>query len=309
MKKETKRYFLVEYAGCRYKYFSTREEAEEMLKEVQKYNNRKSSSFILGNCTIQEDLGAFLLTGHYYNVLIPRSTISEIDDFTSQFTPEELLAYFQNKTKTSDGLIPDINVAYFETPSEAELAEESEKNECVENNEDNGEKKKKERIYIGIKYIPVMHKGDQKYMDLEYIHKILDQYSKTKNITFFQKFAGNFKQYYTASKPVSDLFDECNNVENMEYMGFPRSRLLDVGKTVVDKVIYEQNRTHGYERDECGRQIISRRRLRDIAIFLRDYGVEKKEPTKYNESLLHVRLEALRKARREITPEGQRLIL
>ena len=298
MKKETKRYFLVEYAGCRYKYFSTREEAEEMLKEVQRYNNRKSSTFIFGNCTIKEDLGAFLLTGHYYNVLIPRSTISELDDFTSQFTPEELLAYFQNKTKTTAGLIPDINVAYFETPSEAEFEEESK----------NDDGKEKDRIYVGIKYIPVMHKGDQKYMDLKYINGCLSWYSKDKDITFFQKLANRFIQYYTADKAIEKLLKECDNVEHIEYMGFDRNRLLDVGKKVVNKVIYEQSRTHGYARDELGRQILSRRRLRDVGMFIRDYGVEEKYPTKYNGSLLHVRLEALKKAKREIV-QGEQLKL
>ena len=53
MKKEMKRYFLVEYYGNdRITTVDTKKEVEELLDEVRKYNNRKNSKFLFGNIKV-----------------------------------------------------------------------------------------------------------------------------------------------------------------------------------------------------------------------------------------------------------------
>ena len=62
MKKEMKRYFLVEYYGNdRITTVDTKKEVEELLDEVRKYNNRKNSKFLFGNIKI-EHLVLFFIT-------------------------------------------------------------------------------------------------------------------------------------------------------------------------------------------------------------------------------------------------------
>ena len=49
MKKETKRYYLVEYLGSKTKRLSSVYEYEKMLKDISLYNKRKYSKYLCGN--------------------------------------------------------------------------------------------------------------------------------------------------------------------------------------------------------------------------------------------------------------------
>ena len=53
MKKETKRYMLVEFAGCEERVLNCREEYQELLNTINKHNNRKNKTYVFGNvsCT------------------------------------------------------------------------------------------------------------------------------------------------------------------------------------------------------------------------------------------------------------------
>jgi hypothetical protein len=51
MKKETKRYSLIEYCGTKERVYNTEEEYAELLKIIEKSNRRKSSKYFFGNIT------------------------------------------------------------------------------------------------------------------------------------------------------------------------------------------------------------------------------------------------------------------
>ena len=100
MKNEKKRYFLVEYYGItRQTIAYSLQEKENILNEVRKYNNRKSSSFLLGNIKVDCVDGIYYISGHLYRKYTNRSTISEIDELTSKYSESELLNYLKKNLK------------------------------------------------------------------------------------------------------------------------------------------------------------------------------------------------------------------
>ena len=137
MKKETKRYFLVEYCGCKNMHFDTKAELAEMLERVRKYNNRKTAKYICGNITVEKTENGYDAVGHIYNKLTERQTISDLDTFTGSLSEEELIACYADKSKMKEGLVPDINIAYFENKDK--------------------DPKDKTQIERRIKYIPVLY--------------------------------------------------------------------------------------------------------------------------------------------------------
>ena len=112
-KKETKRYALVEYLGTVKREYSTKEEYQEMLKTIERYNNRKTHKHFYGNITSKIKDGKISVLVHIYHRLTEKMTISDIDHFTEGFEEDELINYFKNITSTKN-LEPDINICYFE---------------------------------------------------------------------------------------------------------------------------------------------------------------------------------------------------
>ena len=163
MKKEQKSYYLVEYCGPYRSVYNSIDEVNAVLDEIRKYNRRKNERYIIGNANYEEVNGKYVLIAHLYNKLLPKSTISELDNYTKEFNERELIINLfdkfrivdETKTRTKKGYYPDINIAYFE------------------------DKK--------LKYIPVLYKDDIKYLDRDYIFRCIDYHCYHNDITFFEE--------------------------------------------------------------------------------------------------------------------------
>ena len=64
MKKEMKRYYLVEYFGTRETILPSMDEVRDTINEIRKYNNRKSSKFLFGNVSIDSTEQAKIIAGN-----------------------------------------------------------------------------------------------------------------------------------------------------------------------------------------------------------------------------------------------------
>ena len=262
MKNEKKRYFLVEYYGNKRSItVDTLEEAKNLIKKVKNYNNRKYSNFLMGNITIKEENGKYHLESHLYKKYTDRMTISELDNFTSKMNESELAKVYEDTSKMVDGVRPDINIAYLETK-----------------NKDKDEPK----YLVGIKYIPVLYKEDLKYIDYNYILSCLYFHASIKDYDFFKSLALEFSLHHFVSDEVSDLFEAVdkskNQFEDLDLV-FRKSCKL------YSKFIREYERDESFSRDEKGKYIISRRRLRDFGFFVKNYDIrdsKKKSPLMYN---------------------------
>ena len=114
MKKELKRYYLTSYRGTREFIVQTKKEYEDILDSVNKYNRKVKNKFIIGNITCEVKEDGLHIVGHLYTKLKNASTISDLLEYTSKYSKEELAEEFKDKTGMKDGYIPDINIAYLE---------------------------------------------------------------------------------------------------------------------------------------------------------------------------------------------------
>ena len=263
MKTEKKRYFLIEYYGnTRYTVVDSKEEVERLLNEVRKFNNRKSSKFLMGNVLVEEKDGQYYLTAHLYTKYTQRSTISELDNLTSQMDEDEVAYLFRNKSKTINGALPDINIAYMETKDKND-------NSSI-------------RYERGIRYLPVLYKEDLKYMDPVYIKRCLYFHASTEDYGFFRDLANEFCMHHFIGDEVEKLYqivDKCENRNGSLNTLYKRANEL------FNKFICEYERDESLSRDETGKYVVSRRRLRDFGFFIKNYGLRDskiKSPLKYN---------------------------
>ena len=262
MKKETKRYMIVEFAGTKQKMYDTQEEVNKVLEDTRKYNARLTSKYICGNITIDNVNDKFVLTIRLYKKLSGKDTITNIDGFTRLFSMKELQAYFAKESVMQEGYTSDINVAYFET---------------------SGEKDEEGRpLIIGIKYVPVFYRGDEQYFDEEFIKKCLYYHASQGDTDFFKALAHEFIMYHVVAEQVDKLF---YYVDKVEHQGYNPTTLYYDAYALYKKLIADRNSNGHVSRDDTGAQQISNRRKRDFAFFLRDYNARKKpSPLKYNGS-------------------------
>lgn len=263
MKKETKRYTLVEYLGTRERYYDTLEEYENMLSEVEKSNRRKTSKLYCGNITTQKLPGGRIkATIHVYIKLTDAMTISELDEFTLSKTREELLESVKDKLKTPQGYTPDINIAYFENKNKGE----------------------KESIHYDrrIKYIPVMYKGDERYLDMEYISSCFKYHARENDYAFFTGLANEFCFYRVVDEEIEALY---RSVNKCRYEGYSSYDMYLAAMRLFRNLILERDRDLKPVRGNNGEYQTSRRRLRDFATYIRDYKLPERKrisPVKYN---------------------------
>ncbi len=266
MKEEKKRYFLVEYYGNqRNAVVETKEEKDKLLNEVRKFNERKKSSFLLGNITVNQVGDKYYLTGHLYKKYTGRMTISEIDEFTSKYTEEELAMIFKDESMMINGCAPDINIAYLETTTP--------------------EDKKQTKYERGVRYIPVLYKDDLKYMDKSYIRKCLYFHAEIKDYEFFRDLANEFDVYHFVGDEIGELrqvIDKCIN------QGMDLTQLYIAANHLYEKFICEYERDESLTRLKDGQYQISRRRLRDFGFFVKFYNIRESKlnsPLRYNKPL------------------------
>lgn len=266
MKKEKKRYFLVEYYdSIRTKTVSSYEEVLYFLHEIKKYNNRKSSQYLFGNVEIIKLEDSYLMKAHIYKKYTDRLTISEIDNLTSSLDEKELASMFEEKSKMANGAEPDINIAYFET----------------QDKDDDGRVKYEK----GIKYLPVLYKDDLKYMDDHYIKECLYFHAATRDFDFFRELANEFSFYHFIGDEIYKLRSINDKCENQ---GYDLTQLYIAANKLYEKFICEYEKDESLTRDKDGKYIVSRRRLRDFGFFIKYYNIrdaKRKSPLMYNKPL------------------------
>lgn len=265
-KKETKRYALVEYLGTVKREYSTKEEYQEMLKTIERYNNRKTHKYFYGNITSKIKDGKISVLVHIYHRLTEKMTISDIDHFTEGFEEDELINYFKNITSTKN-LEPDINICYFEN----------------KNTED--EKSDEVHYERRIKYLPILYKGDLPFLDKNYIKKCLMAHANNNDYDFFKALASEFSPYKVVSERVEELW---SIVDKCRYQGYESMEMASAAFRLYSNLIVERDREGRIIRLKNGEYQISRRRQRDFGFFIRDYNMvdsKRKIPTRYNKRI------------------------
>lgn len=265
-KKETKRYALVEYLGTVKREYSTKEEYQEMLKTIERYNNRKTHKHFYGNITSKIKDGKISVLVHIYHRLTEKMTISDIDHFTEGFEEDELINYFKNITSTKN-LEPDINICYFEN----------------KNTED--EKSDEVHYERRIKYLPILYKGDLPFLDKNYIKKCLMAHANNNDYDFFKALASKFSPYKVVSERVEELW---SIVDKCRYQGYESMEMASAAFRLYSNLIVERDREGRIIRLKNGEYQISRRRQRDFGFFIRDYNMvdsKRKIPTRYNKRI------------------------
>lgn len=262
MKKETKRYMIVEYAGTKERVCYSPQEVEQVLEDIRKYNDRLTSKYACGNISTVKIDGKYHLTIHLYNKLTAKDTITNIDNFTRRFSMKELQAYYANKSVMQEGYTPDINIAYFQS---------------IDTIDEEGRP-----LEIGIKYVPVFYRGDEQYFDEEFVKKCLYYHAQQCDTDFFKALAYEFNPYHVVADQVDNLYYYADRVE---HQGYSPNCLYQEACDLYKRLIADRLSNGRVSRDGSGAQQVSTRRKRDFAFFLRDYNTRKKSsPLKYNGS-------------------------
>lgn len=260
MKKETKRYYLVEYCGSINRKLKDIYKYERMLKSINLSNKRRSSKYICGNVTFYVNNDESVTANvHVYNRLIGPVTISEIDNYTTSMSYEELVSKFESDLCTKENYTPDINVCYFETKN---------KDEDCSNKKD-----------IGIKYIPVIYKRDKQFLDINSIRNYLKFQADTHNYDFFKGLCNELCFYLFIGDEIEELYKVIDKVKSHR---LDISELYRCSLKLFSKFIKEYDRNGKYVYDKDGKVQISKRRLRDFGMYIRYYNIERNSPIKYN---------------------------
>ena len=255
MKKETKRYFLVEYIGVRRIEFDTEEDIERNIENVRKYNNRKTPDFIVGNMTVKEENGKYVLYANIYKKLREKSTISDLDNYTSTFDEKGLIKNVYDKLITANedknvaktSYYPDINIAYFEDKNM------DERDETIRR----------------IKYIPVLYEEDKKYLSESYIEKCISFHAEKKDYEFFRNMIETFKYNRSCNEELNKLDFA---IVGVKYKGYNPSSLTYASMRLYRRLIIEKAKDGSNIRNYNGGYQISRRRQRDFGFFIKNYN-------------------------------------
>lgn len=264
MKKELRRYSLVEYLGKVERIVKTESDYLQILESIKKNNRKSSSKRFFGNVTKKYIADEIHVEVHVYNRLTPKMTISDIEKLTSSFDERELIGYFGNRLKTKNDYIPDINVAYFE-----------DKNSKLKNEND---------LDIRILYLPIIYMEDVKYLDIKYIKRCLLYHAESKDLDFFKDLAYRFETYLSSKDEIEKLYE---TIEKVEYYGLSTNHLYFEAKNLLNKLIYERDKNDSLIRLDDGSYQLSQRRLRDFGMFIKYYNnPNRNSPLEYNGYLI-----------------------
>ncbi len=270
MKKELKRYSLVEYLGKVERVVKTESDYIHILEAIKSSNKKPTSKRFFGNVTKRYIGDEIYVDVYIYNRLTPKMTISDIDKLTSSFNERELIGYFSNKLKTKSNYVPDINIAYFE---------------------DKDFKLKKENdLDIRILYLPIIYIDDVKYLDIKYIKRCLLYHAQLNDLEFFKNLAYRFEIHLSCKDEIEKLYD---TIEKVEYEQLDRKYLYFDAKRLMDKLIYERDKNNSLVRLSDGSYQISKRRLRDFGMFIKYYNnSHKNNPLEYNGYLIKDKIDS-----------------
>ena len=249
MKKELKRYSLVEYLGKVQRVVTNEDDYLNILKSIDSSNRKTSFGKFFGNVTKKYLGGEIFITIHVYNRLTPKMTISDIDKLTSPLNERELIELFKDKLKTKDEYVPDINIAYFE-----------DKNKKLKTEND---------VDRRILYLPIVYINDIKYLDIKYIKRCLVYHSDNKDIDFFKALAYRFELYLSCMEEIESLYE---TIEKVEHKNANSDLLYYASLKLLNKLIYERDKNDSLIRLDDGAYQLSKRRLRDFGMFMKYYN-------------------------------------
>lgn len=252
MKKETKRYSLLEYLGKTKRVVSTEKEYDEFVDFVKRWNKRVTSSMYFGNIS-KENVGNNIeLTVHIYKRLTPPSTISDLtNEHINYNSRKELLEFYRTKTEYYN---PDVYIGYFET-----------KNATGNKEED------KKRRDVRIKALPIIYEPDKKYLEDSYIKKCLITHANNSDVGFFMDMCNEFCEH----RVLGDRIDEMRScINKVRYEGLDPFMLSVRAMEIYYALIREVDGTGRLLRDSNGKYEISMRRKRDFGTFIRDYNMD-----------------------------------
>ena len=297
MKKEQKRYFLVEYVNKLTKVYNSKEELDAAISEIGRYNNRKTAPYIIGNMNTYLLDNKYYLNFHVYNKLLPKSTISEIDELTKEYDESGLIISLKDNimslkpenTKDNSPIYPDINIAYFE------------------------DKNKKDRsndyAFKRIKYIPVLYNDDLKYLDASFIINCILFHASHCDLKFFEGILNEFRYSHSCGRYLDKIQE---TLEEVKYNGLNCMNLYYDTKDfylayIVEREIKRKgNGNESILRDDKGNYLYSRRRVRDFGFYVKNYECKMvKKPTMYNYSNNHEKQRELQRILNEIEITNQ----
>ena len=258
--KEKNRYTLVEYKCKVIKTLDSVSEYEELVHKLKKLNDKNDSSEYYANVSyITLPSGRLNVTIHVYHKLSKKSSIKEIDKFTSKYTKGEYIYENKNEFLTRNDMLPDINIAYFHS------------------NKDN-------KCDLSLKYAPVLFKDDVKYLDPKFYKDYVMSRIQDNDISFFTSLANRYCKYKSKMIPelTEMLFMEANEVEfGMKSI----DRLYETAIKLYDALIFERDK-NGNKVFDGTNYVKSYRKIRDIGLFLKSYDNKEKKystPFEYNE--------------------------
>lgn len=268
MKKELKRYSLVEYLGKVQRVVTNEDDYLNILKSIDSSNRKTSFDKFFGNVTKKYLGSEIFITIHVYNRLTPKMTISDIDRLTSSLNERELIELFKDKLKTKEEYTPDINIAYFE-----------DKDKKLKNENDSDRR---------ILYLPIIYIDHIKYLDIKYIKRCLMYHSDNKDINFFKELAYRFELYLSCKEEIESLYEA---IEKVEHRGVNSDQLYYAAKKLLNKLIYERDNDGSLIRLKDGSYQLSKRRLRDFGMFIKYYNCSRKNsPLEYNGHLIREKI-------------------
>lgn len=255
MKKELKRYALAEYEGYLTREYKTKEEYEELIKKVNKYNSSNKKNVLFGNISYTIDKNnIYHVIINKYNLLTKKMTISDLDNLTIKYeNASELKRDFKSKLKTEK---PSIKIIYLEDKN---------KNQKTYNDVDRG-----------IRSIDILYKEDLKYMSYKYLELCIKYYIDNNDYGFFLDMSNEFE----SNKYILELIEElraCINDSRNKRIHLSNTNILNIVYRLYSSHILERNKDGIVLRDDNGKEIISRRRLRDFGFFVRNYRITERK--------------------------------
>ena len=240
---EDNRYMLVEYLNP-VDIIMSEDKYKDFLDSLRKNNRSKNNTIICGNVS-KSDVsknGMIMVRYHKYHMLSSKTNISSLDNYTVLFDEEGLENELSDRIMTYKDYYPDINVAYF-----------------VQNDD----------YDIGIRYIPVLYKDNEIFLNPTVIKSLLYKYAEDGNYKFFTDLADRFEKFNDVSDYVYDLRTA---IGNSKKYNFDKMSLYRISVLLFKNLILSSK----------DKSLVSKRRLRDFGLFVRDYGTRSKSPVEYN---------------------------
>lgn len=257
MKKELKRYMLVESAGSIKRQCNSKKEYDELINKINKYNNKKKSKYLFGNISYVIEDGIYYVLINRYNKLTNKAEISVLDELTSRMNESELINFYSDKLRTNPIKNARISIAY--------LADKSKKDKT---NKDYDRR---------IKTIDVLYADDRKYLSKNYVMKCIKYQLSVNDYDFFYDLIDRFSCNKVIEEDIEKLRIAIDNIKNG--LG-THENIYNIVFKLYDHLVYERDKNSKLIRDENGCILKSRRRIRDFGFFVKNYGMLDKKKIK-----------------------------